>query len=106
MPPSGATLRLSDAVVAGGTCGACGHRLDPRLRPVRDHDEGLADCPGCGAGGMRLDVRDQFTAAELWAGHPGGRVPVRFALLDAGGATVVLDFGGACQSAAGAASGE
>ena len=92
-------LRLSDAVISGGNCTACGHELNaggpPRLLLARDQDDSLARCPKCG-GDMTFVAGDQFTAGELEERFLGQRLPARFAVVDHDETSLVLDFA-ACQ---------
>lgn len=89
------SLRMSDALITGGSCAACGHTLDadlaPRLRVARGQDERLSHCRRCGSD-VAITVQDQFTPAELCAQFAGVRIPARFAVFDAGDTSVVLDF--------------
>ena len=99
-----ASWRLSDPLILGGQCTTCGHELygeEPaQLLLAREQDDGLAVCPACG-GEMTLDIADQVTPVALEVRFAGQPIPARFAVVDSGETSVVLDFSNprstACQ---------
>jgi molybdopterin-synthase adenylyltransferase len=105
LPETGADtwLRLSDKLVTGGVCVACGYTLreDVLPSPARNHDERLSRCPACGED-MAITLTDQVCVAELRGRFSHRPIPARFAVFDTAGETVVLDFqpgaGGAAAS--------
>jgi molybdopterin/thiamine biosynthesis adenylyltransferase len=91
----GFVLRFSDAMISRAQCMACGHDIDGggtrQLRLARAHDERLGVCPACG-GEMVVEVRDQFSLAELAAEFAHARIPARLAVFETEASSVVLDF--------------
>lgn len=93
-------VTLSDAIVTGATCGACG-LLSPQQvaayvnRRAPDAAMTPLPCPVCRAtGSLQFETRRNFTLAELAQRFGAGPAPVRYALVRMAGATVCFDFSG------------
>jgi molybdopterin/thiamine biosynthesis adenylyltransferase len=90
---SGATsdLLLPAPVVLRAVCSGCG-RQSPRWQAADEWDDSRLDCPRCGRGAVRLDLRDQVGPAELQALPPSARWPVPYATYTTPEGTVLLEF--------------
>jgi hypothetical protein len=88
-------VRLSDPLITGYECAACGP-LEEEARYVNrraaEFDDGIATCPKCAAPAVRIEIRDTFTVGELTARFPGGPVPAKFALAEINGDPVCFDL--------------
>jgi molybdopterin/thiamine biosynthesis adenylyltransferase len=88
-------MRLSDPLIMGYECAACGP-LEEAARYVNrraaEFDDGIATCPKCAAPAVRIEIRDTFTVGELTARFPGGPVPAKFALTEINGDAVCFDL--------------
>jgi len=92
---SGQVVRLSDPLIAGYECAACGplESADRYLyRRAADFDDGITTCPQCAAPAVRVDIRSTFTVGELTACFAGGPVPAKFALAEINGEAVCFDL--------------
>jgi molybdopterin/thiamine biosynthesis adenylyltransferase len=88
-------LQLSDALVTGYECAACGplaQAAEYVNRRAGDFDDGIAVCPGCATPSVRVEIRDTFTVGELSARFGERRVPAKFALAEINGGTVCFDL--------------
>jgi molybdopterin/thiamine biosynthesis adenylyltransferase len=88
-------LQLSDALVTGYECAACGplaRAAEYVNRRAGAFDDGIVVCPTCVAPSVRVEIRDTFTVGELSARFGAGRVPAKFALTEINGATVCFDL--------------
>jgi len=88
-------LQLSDALIAGYECAACGPLAEAAQyvnRRATTFDDAIATCPRCAAPAVRVDIRDTFTVAELAARFGSGRVPAKFALAQINGGAVCFDL--------------
>ena len=91
-------VQLSEAIVSGATCDACGelsrtsaaHFLNRR---AREFGPAPLPCPSCRAGSLHLASRREFTVGELVERFGDEAVPVHYALATIGAATVCFDFG-------------
>ncbi len=88
-------LRLSDPIVTGYECAACGPL--PEAAKYVDHraadfDDSIASCPQCATPAVRIEVRQRFELGELVERFGARPVPAKFALADIGGRTVCFDF--------------
>ena len=88
-------LRLSDPIVTGYECAACGplpeapNYVDHR---AADFDDSIATCPQCATQSVRIEVRQRFELGELVERFGTRPVPAKFALADIDGRTVCFDF--------------
>jgi molybdopterin/thiamine biosynthesis adenylyltransferase len=88
-------LRLSDPIVTGYECAACGalpeapNYVDHR---AADFDDSIATCPRCATQSVRIEVRQRFELGELVERFGARPVPAKFALADIDGRTVCFDF--------------
>ena len=88
-------VRLSDPLIAGYECAACGplESADRYLyRRAADFDDGIATCPQCAAPAVRIEIRSTFSVGELTARFAGGPVPAKFALAEINGEAVCFDL--------------
>ena len=88
-------LRLSDALLTGYECAACGTLPEAARfvdRRAADFDDSIAVCPRCASPAVRVEIRQRFTLGELVERFGSRPVPVKFALADLGGRTVCFDF--------------
>jgi len=88
-------VRLSDPLIAGYECAACGplESADRYLyRRAADFDDAIATCPQCAAPAVRIDIRSTFTVAELTARFAGGPAPAKFALAEINGEAICFDL--------------
>jgi molybdopterin/thiamine biosynthesis adenylyltransferase len=88
-------LRLSDALIAGYECASCGDTsrgADLVDRRAADFDDRIMRCAVCGLRAARVQIRDEFTAEELATRFCGDAPPAKYALADAGGEWICLDF--------------
>jgi hypothetical protein len=88
-------LRLSDPIVTGYECAACGPL--PEAAKYVDHraaefDDSIAVCPQCATPAVRIEVRQRFELGELVERFGARPVPAKFALADIDGRTVCFDF--------------
>jgi hypothetical protein len=90
-------VQLSEAIVSGATCDACGelsrasaaHVLNRR---AREFGSAPLSCPSCRTGSLHLASRREFSVGELVECFGDQAVPVRYALATIGAATVCFDF--------------
>jgi molybdopterin/thiamine biosynthesis adenylyltransferase len=90
-----AAVQTSDPIIVGYECAQCGDRSRAErylLRRALDFDDRIAICAACDKPGVRVDIRDEFTAAELAELYPDAPPPVKFAIARLPGGAVCLDF--------------
>ncbi|MCX7891595.1 MAG: ThiF family adenylyltransferase [Burkholderiales bacterium] len=88
-------VQTSDPLIVGYACARCGDRSRAGqyvLRRARDFDDRIAICAACGEPAVRIDIRDEFTAAELVRLYPDRPPPAKFAIARAGDGALCLDF--------------
>jgi len=88
-------LQLSDALITGYECAACGPLAEAMQyvnRRATTFDDAIATCPRCTAPAVRIEIRDTFTVAELVSRFGSGRVPAKFALAEINGGAVCFDL--------------
>jgi len=93
--PADAAVHTSDPIIVGYECAQCGDtsRADRYvLRRALDFDDRIAICAACGKAGVRVDVRDEFTATELARLYPDGPPPVKFATARLPDGALCMDF--------------
>jgi molybdopterin/thiamine biosynthesis adenylyltransferase len=91
------TLRLSDRVIVSRKCKLCHESLslglkDRGLTRAADFDSSLEVCRNCKQESVRIEMRDTFNIRELLGTYQGQSLPIKFAMLDIDGATVVFDI--------------
>jgi hypothetical protein len=92
-------VQLSDAIVTGVTCSACGvlpaQQATPYLqRRAADSSLRQAACPGCARTGLlHFSGQREFTLAQLAERFGNSPAPVRYAIARLEGGTVCLDLG-------------
>lgn len=88
-------VQLSDPLIAGYECAACGP-LEAAAsyvnRRAAEFDDAIATCPKCAAPAVRIEIRDTFTVGELTARFPGRPVPAKFVLAEINGDAVCFDL--------------
>lgn len=88
-------LTLSDALLTGYECAACGPLAEAARfvnRRAADFEDSIAVCPRCANPAVRVEIRQRFTLGELVERFGSRPVPVKFALAELGGRTVCFDF--------------
>jgi molybdopterin/thiamine biosynthesis adenylyltransferase len=88
-------LRLSDSLITGYECAACGALPEAAAylnRRAQDFDDSIATCPRCAEPAVRIETRQRFELHELVERFGPRPVPAKFALAEIGGRTVCFDF--------------
>jgi molybdopterin/thiamine biosynthesis adenylyltransferase len=88
-------MRLSDPIVTGYQCAACGPLAEAERyvnHRAAEFDDSIAFCPQCAEPAVRVEIRQRFELRELLERFGNRPVPVRFALATIGGRTVCFDF--------------
>jgi hypothetical protein len=90
-------VQLSDAIVTAASCDACGELTALQVgaylnRPPPESGTSALPCPVCSGGSMRLEVRREFTLADLAQRFGAGPAPVRYALVYVASATICFDL--------------
>lgn len=94
LPPD-AAVQTSDPIIVGYECAQCGDRSRAGRylwRRALDFDDRITICAACGTPGVRVDIRDEFTAAELASACPEAPPPVKFAIARLAEGALCLDF--------------
>jgi molybdopterin/thiamine biosynthesis adenylyltransferase len=89
------SLQLSDALITGYECAACGPLAEAAQylnRRAAAFDDSIACCPRCAAPAVRVEIRDTFTVAELAERCGTAGVPAKFALARFDAGTVCFDL--------------
>lgn len=90
-----AWLRTSEPLIVDCECVGCGDRSAAAryaLRRARDFDDRIAVCAACGRPGVRIEIRDQFTAAELTALFGPRPLPVGYVVATHAGGALTIDL--------------
>ena len=90
-------VQLSDAIVTAASCDACGELTALQAgaylnRPPPESSTSALPCPVCSGGAMRLEMRREFTLADLGQRFGPGPAPVRYALVHMASATICFDL--------------
>ena len=88
-------LRLSDAIITGCQCTACGPLPSATRclhRRAADFDDAIATCAGCNAPSVRIEIRDRFTLGELMQRFGDDEVPAKFAVAELDGGAICIDL--------------
>jgi hypothetical protein len=88
-------VRTSEPVIVDCECASCGDRSRAAryaLRRARDFDDRIAVCAVCARPGVRIEIRDQFRAAELLALYPDVRPPVSYLVATHPRGVVTIDL--------------
>jgi molybdopterin/thiamine biosynthesis adenylyltransferase len=91
----GMVLRLSDPLITGYECVSCGDTSGGEAyvdRRAADFDERITLCARCRSRAVRVEIRDEFTANDLAARFGGAPPPAKYALTEARGVSICLDF--------------
>ncbi len=84
--PQASAVRLSDAVIFGAACKACGSsEAHNRLAGQRaqDFDDSVMRCTACQALAVQLDIRSEALLTDLEKHFEGTHLPVKFLLVEA-----------------------
>jgi hypothetical protein len=93
--PRANAVRLSDAIVFGYVCAACGKTPEAATyvgRRAADFDERIARCARCGEHAVQVDIRAEVTLEALVERFAGSAIPAKFFLAEHGGEVICFDL--------------
>jgi hypothetical protein len=93
--PRTSAVRLSDAIIFGYVCAACGETPEAAAyvgRRAADFDDRIARCARCGEHAVRVDIRAEVTLDTLVERFAGSAIPAKFFLADNGGDVICIDL--------------
>jgi hypothetical protein len=88
-------LRLSDPLITDYECANCGDTSGGAVclnRRAAEFDDRITRCAACGLRGVRVQIRDGFTAGELAVRFGRAMPPVKYGLAAIGDEWICLDF--------------
>jgi molybdopterin/thiamine biosynthesis adenylyltransferase len=93
--PAAAAVQTSDPIIVGYECAQCGDRSRAgryMWHRALEFDDRITICAACGTPGIRVDIRDEFTAAEFASTYREAPPPVKFVIARLPDGALCLDF--------------
>lgn len=94
-PADDVAVRLSDPVLVDCECASCGDRSAAEryaLRRARDFDDRITVCTACQRPAVRVEIRDEFTPAELAHLFQDRPLPASYALVRHASGLLCIDL--------------